>query len=107
MNDDEIVIFIQLRTAKNDEIINLYNRIYELDEAWTLRAIPKYLAALKLEMDEASQLMTFSICNGCIGHIVKCLAIIKEAATVLETKKVDFDTFCMKIFPFGFPDFTK
>lgn len=105
MNTDEISILITLRMSSSHTINLIYDDL--LKKAWVLKAIPKYLEAAKLEVDKATQIMILTCADGVIGYAVKYIDLINKWAKLENTDTITFDDFCTKIFPFGFPDFSK
>lgn len=105
MNEDELAIFISLRTSNKDKIEKKYN--FLLSQSWVLEAISKHSNARNLDIEKSVQILILTISDGAIGYAVKYLDVIKKWSILQNQSLISMDDFCMKIFPFGFPDFSK
>lgn len=105
MNDNELAIFIHLRSADENKINPMFEEL--LRKSWVLKAIGKHCEARGLEVSKSVQIMVLSISDGAIGYAVKYLDVILKWSNLQNQKSISFDDFAMKIFPFGFPDFSK
>ena len=105
MNDDELAIFIHLRSANAEQINQMCEEL--LKKSWVLNAIGEHCEVRGLEVSKSVQIMVLSISDGIIGYAVKYLDVILKWSNLQSQKSISFDDFAMKIFPFGFPDFSK
>ena len=104
MTDDEVSIFVTLRSTSRKNIENMYEDL--IQQSWVLKAIGKHCEAFELECEKSVQIMILTIGDGVVGHCVKYLNIVHEWAHRSGQKQVTIEDFATKIFPFGFPNFT-
>lgn len=105
MDDDELAIFISLNTSSKENIEKMYN--FLLAQSWVLEAIGKHAIARNLKISKSVQIMILTISNGAIGCAVKYLDVILKWSDLQNKKEISMNDFSTKIFPFGFPDFSK
>ncbi len=106
MNDELVQIFVQMTMLKESEAPQLYNKIIE-GGGWVLKAIDKHFEAVNLQCSKRVQIMLLAISDGAIGRAVQYVRPMYDWAKETGTMEITWEDFNLRIFPMGYPDFTK
>jgi hypothetical protein len=106
MNDELVQIFVQLTMLKESDAPHLSNDIIE-GGGWVLKAIDKNFEAINLQCSKRVQIMLLAISNGAVGRAVQYIRPIYDWAKETGSTEITWEDFNLRIFPMGYPDFTK
>ena len=101
---DETSIFLSLHRANENQANEMFERIIN-DGGWPLKAIEKRFEAHSLDVDKKTMIMILSIADGAVG---KCANFVDDISKICEDKsikKLSFDDFSKKVYPWGIPSF--
>jgi hypothetical protein len=106
LDDDLKEVFVRLHLMNEANEAGAYAEMLE-NGGWVLAAIEKHFDVMKIKCAKKVQILILCLSDGAIGVAVKYVRAALNWATENHCTEIDWEVFNGKIFPMGYPDYTK